>query len=446
MKSEILVASMALLGLIFLSGCAFNHRQFPKEEGPLKGPDDFIVQIDDYGQFWDNEEPERALAHVRKLSKDSNVIVVVFVHGWHHNAAPADKNLRDFATSVEEIRKLLTDSTDPESEVYRTSRKHLTGTEALTVVPIYIGWRGKALPGILDNLTFWNRKATAERVGQGDLREFLVRLNAIYKERRNLRASGQARNFLGMTSFGHSFGGQVLLSAVAGEIEGELINKSVSLDGLPGAQPVVDLSGFGDLVVLVNPALEAMQFERIWRLSNNLNFGQRQSPVLLTVSSAGDVPRQLLFPIGRNLDALNGPGFRPLQRPLWTQALGEFRPFLTHDLDVVLPHSSTTPAFDPKLYVTNPCAIANIDISNNPIISGIRLTPTSFHRTNNPFLVANASTEVILNHSKVFENLLRKFLNDYVAIVEGKRLVAAGTPVTCAEKEVGNSGASLYSE
>lgn len=174
------------------------------------------------------------------LSKVSNVIVVLFVHGWHHNAKPGDENLRDFAASVTDTRRRLIDIANPESEVYRLSRKNLTGTESLSVISIYVGWRGRSLPWILDYITFWGRKASAERVGQGDLREFLIRLNSLYREKRDLRANGTTRHFLGMTSFGHSFGGQVLFKAVAGEIENELIAKVASPNGSSqGAKPVI---------------------------------------------------------------------------------------------------------------------------------------------------------------------------------------------------------------
>lgn len=420
-----------LLSLFWLSGCAYNHKQFSVPASAID--DDFVVQIDDFGQFWDRSVPAKALERIHALAKTSNVIVLLFVHGWHHDAGPDNENLRDFLFSVADTRKRLIDSSNPESAVYRLSRKNLTGSESLSVVSIYVGWRGRSLPWILDYATFWGRKAAAERVGEGDLREFLGQLNALYRERRKLRAVGVTRNFFGLTSFGHSFGGQVLFRSVAFEIESELIARAMVAKNSPNtSEQVVDLLGFGDLVVLVNPAFEALQFERIWRLAAELEFGRQQNPIMLIVSSAGDIPRQVLFPIGRNLDALFlRPDFRLGQRALWTQALGEYEPFRTHSIQLASNSSLGTADFDPGLYVSDPCAIANLDLTNLPSIGGVNLTPTVNHRANNPFLVAYASTGVVLNHTMVFEKILRKFLNDYIAITQGKRMLTADKPVVC---------------
>ncbi len=237
---------------------------------------------------------------------------------------------------------------------------------------------------------------------------------------------------MGLTSFGHSFGGQVLLRSVAYEIENELLAKHAQPDTFRQQDEVNDLMGFGDLVVLINPALEALQFERIWRLSTSLKFGRQQNPVMLIVSSAGDIPRQILFPIGRNLDALLlRPNFRPGQRALWTQALGEYKPFLTHSIEIVKNSSQLTPGFDPSVYTSNPYAIKNLDLTNLPSIAGVRLIPTENHQSNNPFLIAHASAGVVLDHSTVFEETLRKFLNDYIAIAQGKRMLTARSSLVC---------------
>lgn len=426
------MGALALLIVLWLTGCAYNHKQFATTGSSLAGPDDFVIQIDDYGQFWDKSVPNRALERISELSENSNVIVMLFVHGWNHNASPDNQNLSDFAATVADTRWRLIDSSNPESDVYRRSRKVLTGSESLFVVPIYVGWRGRSLPGLLNFATFWGRKAAAERVGEGDLREFLSRLNALYRENREQRLSGTTDLFMGLTSFGHSFGGQALLRSVVPEIERELLSQNAKGDSLQKSDEVNDLMGFGDLVVLVNPALEALQFERIWRLSTSLKFGRQQNPVMLIVSSAGDVPRKFLFPIGRNLDALFlRPNFRQGQRALWTQALGEYEPFRTHSIETVEHSSQLTPDFDPSLYTSDPCAIQNLDLTNLPAIAGVRLTPTEHYRSNNPFIIAHASVGVVLNHSDVFKKDLRKFLNDYIALTQGKRMLTARSSLEC---------------
>lgn len=425
METQTIVLLGLLLTVLVLAGCSYNHKRFPVGETSTRSPDDFVIQIDDFGQFWDQSDADRALARVSQLSATTNVIVVAFIHGWNHNAAPENENLRSFVDSVKDTRNRLISADNPSSAVYRTSRKNLTGTEDLSVVSIYIGWRGRSLPWKLNYATFWGRKATAERVGEGDIREFLLRLNSMYRQKQTDRHSGVSSTFMGLTTIGHSFGGQVLFRAVAPEFENELIARTNGRGTTASASPEIsDLAGFGDLVVLLNPAFEAMQFERIRKLSKQLHFGKRQNPVLLVVSSAGDLPRQVLFPIGRQLDAiLMRPSFRQGQRALWTQALGEYEPTRTHQIDVLGEDQPRTPDFDPKLYLDEPCSIADLDLTNVPSIANVRLLPRENHQANGPFVIAHASTQVVADHSTVFEMTLRKFLNDYVAIAQGKRML-----------------------
>jgi hypothetical protein len=73
----------------------------------------------------------------------------------------------------------------------------------------------------LDYLTFWDRKHAAEHVGDGDLREFLLRLNLIYRTSYQDRTSSTP--YVGLVSFGHSLGAQVLFKAISSTMENELI-------------------------------------------------------------------------------------------------------------------------------------------------------------------------------------------------------------------------------
>jgi len=55
------------------------------------------------------------------------------------------------------------------------------------------------------------------------------------------------------------------------------------------------LHGFGDLVVLVNPAVESAAYQRLRFLSQELTYPEEQTPVMLTVSADNDVPRRWPF-------------------------------------------------------------------------------------------------------------------------------------------------------
>jgi hypothetical protein len=412
---------LLLAMMFFLKACSYGYQAFPISREGAYGPIDYVLQLDEFGWLWEPEAAERALRDVAESSGHTNTIVLLFVHGWHHNAAPDDAHASKFAQSLAAIRQKLSEP------LYVQSRINLTGDENVRVIGIYVGWRGKALPMPLNYATFWGRKAAAERVGDGDLREFLLRLNRIYRDRSDARSAPEAEPtempFMGLVSMGHSFGSQVLFKVVANVLEQELIHAELFMAAPKGAKTPIQqpLRGLGDLTVLINPAFEALQYHRVHQLSARLEYDRRQTPLLLVLSAEDDLARRVLFPIGRWLDALFGPPFRKDQRRLWTSALGEYEPQRTHEITEVV---STPYEFDPEVYIENPCLILDADLSNLPWIAGVRLRPTiKAPQPFSPFMVAYTSPTVLLEHSGIFEESLWDFLIDYVAIVEGKKML-----------------------
>ena len=420
MNSLALLASIAALAL--LGACSFGHKKFSQERNGFDKSDDYVIQVDDFGSFWDPTAATEVLDSIATASSEKNTIVVLFIHGWHHNAAHNDSNAVNFSKTLRDLRQKLDDNKGGSPGAYRQSRAELTVNGDVRVIGIYIGWRGKSLPMPLDYLTFWGRKSAAERVGEGDLREFLIRLNSIYMDRNATNSNDHKRPLFGLISVGHSFGGQVLFKAVVNTLENELINATkTSINGV--APALGSVSGFGDLVVLINPALEALQYERIHALNRRVNYSNRQAPVLMVLSSETDLARKRFFPIGRWIGSVFRPAFRGAQSGLWTQALGEYPPQRTHKVEVVQSDGNIFPGFDSLIYKNDPCAIVNFDLTNVPSIGGVRLKPINSHQPFSPFLVAYADGKVVLQHSGIFEEILRNFMNDYIAIAQGKRLL-----------------------
>jgi hypothetical protein len=257
------VQIISLLSLMLFSACGFANKNFDQAGGAFIHPNDFVIQVDDYGSFWDPQIPARALDAIAQSARTTNTIVIVTVHGWHHDAAPGDKFAAGYARTLQDVRNKLDDNVDGKPGFFRRSRQILTGSGDVNVFGIYVGWRGMSLPGPLNYFTFWDRKNAAERVGYGDLREFLLRLNNIY--RTSYRDRKQSSPFVGLASLGHSFGAQVLFKAISSTLEQELIEATTTSTN-PAAlkqKCAKPLEGFGDIVILVNPALEAFQFERI---------------------------------------------------------------------------------------------------------------------------------------------------------------------------------------
>lgn len=118
-----------------------------------------IFQEADYRnvQQWIRESPESPL--------------IVYVHGWHHNAETDNSNLISFRRLVGEI----------ESDLCLRKLKLAVEAACPQVKGLYIGWRGESwdlllLDDILDFPTFNARKEASRRIGEGALRRVLVEI------------------------------------------------------------------------------------------------------------------------------------------------------------------------------------------------------------------------------------------------------------------------------
>jgi hypothetical protein len=421
-----------LCGCVMLCGCSFGNQNYDQTGGKFSEPDDFVIQVDDQGAFWQPDIAKRALETIVRESEKTNTIVVLFIHGWHHNAQFDDSNAKDFAAALRSIRSRLDDNVGGFPGKYRSARKLLTDDGDVKIIGIYVGWRGISLPMPLNYLTFWGRKSAAERVGGGDLRPFLSGLNDIYVKRNDARVTRLGKGpFMGMTSFGHSFGGQVLFEAVAGTFEKNL-REMTSAQGKDGsAAQNRTLRAFGDLVVLVNPAFEALQFEDIRTMNKMMTYGTEQTPQMVVLSSEGDGANGVLFPLGRRIAGLFGKPVQDDQRVLWRTTIGKFEPGWTHKLQ-----PSKGPR-NPDTEVVNyrdPCKILATDLTAINGVGGLDLTPIAGRGTAfSPFIIADVHPEIIVKHNGIFRDGLQEFLNDYVAITQAKRmLVSSNVNLQCA--------------
>jgi hypothetical protein len=415
--SRCIIAAFAVL---ILESCDYGHKQYrPSDHGSSVSSPLLVVEVDDFGRFWDRPAAEQTLQTIEDHTLNTNTIVVVFIHGWNHNADRDDENFAHCEHYLDKLRKKLNE------HEYAAARKKLNLQDGINVVGLYVGWRGRSLPGFLNYLTFWGRKSAAERVGEGDLREFLLRLQQVYMKRNRNDSPGNS-TFMGMVTIGHSFGGQVLFKAISETFENDLINAIVR------ARPKLDkelpeiISGLGDMTVLINPALEAFQYERIDRLTKDTPFNTHQAPVLLTVSAENDRARQIWFPLGRNVNLPFRPPFQTSEvKQLWVKALGEYEPQRTHTLNVTQQPDTITD----DLYTE--CQIATAPFTGSLVVAGAHLEarrqPAQPH---SPVVVAYTSSDLVEGHNEIFKENFTNFVTDYVAYIEGKRMcLIRGQPV-----------------
>lgn len=427
------------------------------------------VEADDEGWLWSPDQANEALEAVRSSSRAVDTFVVVFVHGWHHSAQCCDGNVEGFKETLSRLHTQLV-------RLRQTARQSPAGSaqaDDFRLIGIYVGWRGASLPGYLDYLTFWGRKKAAERTGEGDLREFLDRLNQLYRAHNEpAEDSGQRPStFLGLVTIGHSFGGQVVLRSVSAALEQELQSRTPSTPGylrttLPASVVAVrrPLRGFGDLVVLVNPAVEAAAYQRARLLSQQLTYSDGQTPIMLTLSAENDYPRGKLFTLGRIVgEWLSWLPYNhnEHERESERKALGVYSANglqITHRLEPLDEQETLKPKHvhhDPDSYCqgsgcdcqwldwfppvprkTQPDSLSwdpgpppaatripdleRYDFSGTSVFYNIELRSTATVTPYQPFMVASVHKAIIDGHNGIFSEPFVQFLTRYIGFIEGK--------------------------
>ncbi|MGH8251485.1 MAG: hypothetical protein ACREVI_12450 [Steroidobacteraceae bacterium] len=448
-----------------LTSCGYRHEAYRLDERSKVAEELFdlhYVEADDEGWFWQPEQADLALEAVEQSAERRDTFVLLFVHGWHHSSRCCDSNVQSFRKTLVQLHDELSRNVHADARA-AYSQAEKSGRD-FKVIGIYVGWRGRSLPGFLDYFTFWGRKSAAERVGEADVREFIARLNQTYLEKRSDRERG---NFLGLISIGHSFGAQVLLRATAATLEQQLI----SLNAPPGwlrqpaaaapAESPKALQGIGDLVVLLNPATEAAAYHRLHLLSMAMRYQETQTPVMLTISTDNDYARHKLFTFGRVLgEFFTAKPRKPdaLEREAERKALGidgKHVRHATHRIEPVDPREKLVkveadPGVEPGCDRTGDCLadwrvwaelpgrriledlplredtqagldrLRDFDFSAKVRLGNVEMNRGEGGIAFQPLIVATTGKAIVDNHSGIFAQPLLRFLIPYIALIETK--------------------------
>ncbi|HEY2797778.1 MAG TPA: hypothetical protein VGK26_07820 [Thermoanaerobaculia bacterium] len=276
-----------------------------------------FLEFDDQGQLYATAQFQRLVDSLERDAaspEKARIVLVLYVHGWKNNASLCNGNVCCFRTFVSRIAGDL-------KLVGGRSQGFLGATR---VVGIYVGWRGlSATVPPFKALSFWARKKAAGNVGQGELVEVLSFLDR-YQKHLNAQTPNRCR----LVMMGHSLGGAVLYSAMANILKSRITEARVK-GVLDGQVPTIE--GFGDLVVLANPAFEASLYAPVHELIESFAaFAPRQSPLLVVLSSETDMTTRTTFRIGRWLETLFQRTGPRSPRDMIVRTVGNYDPFVTH--------------------------------------------------------------------------------------------------------------------
>ncbi|MEZ9108222.1 hypothetical protein AB4401_14130 [Vibrio cyclitrophicus] len=276
-----------------------------------------FVEFDEQGHFQDRDQLNNVIEHVNKQGDGQDIIL--FIHGWHHGVEDKDSNVVDFRKALRKLSK-------------RNKTRTVTG--------IYVGWRGDSISiPIVNKTTFWDRKQVSIEIGQGAATELINRLEHISKDKDKTR----------LIAIGHSFGGSVLFSATKNKFYNDLL-KRFNYEKSEEKSVLNKEHYFRDIYILVNPAIENIQYAPLNDLVNEMSaeypdiFLPSSPPNLTVFMSEGDWATGIVFPIGRFFGTLlenQNPIVREnrfgqevsySQFSMDLKALGHYEPFITHSL------------------------------------------------------------------------------------------------------------------
>ena len=178
-----------------------------------------FIEFGEQGSYQDTTQLTNAVELVEKTDRP---LVITYVHGWQNNAESGD---------VEKFSGLLA----------RLNSAPAIRDAGFNVVGIYLAWRGKFTPvPVLKELSFWNRKAIAERIASNyDCYDAIAAISEA------ARKHGTANQY--SVLLGHSFGGLIVERSVAHAINAEIHGHSSAERSLPA-----------DLILVVNPAADSI--------------------------------------------------------------------------------------------------------------------------------------------------------------------------------------------
>lgn len=356
-----------------------------------------FVEINDKGNLWDKKQLDAVENYISDLGKDNDLIILVFTHGWRHNASPEDTNVISFRETLGEVANVEKSIADVREQKTRI------------VIGLYIGWRGLTFSGTPMYISsFWARKRIAHRVGDNGAREVFERLKKIVQ-----KPPASQTLPTRLILIGHSLGGAVTFSAVDNFVKDQLAQK--------------DPKPFCDFVVLINPAFEASKYQEIFELSLKSETDQDQKPLLGVFTSIGDGATRFIFPTAQFLPSLKAmfkSGVSPLKS---FTTVGHYNKMKTHKLekltDEEVSRIKNAPNFVPLEFsdFNNKTELyekierfKEVRKTKDPmILDDVALTRCQ-DPAFNPVLNVEVGKNIISGHNDIFEKDFREFLRDFI--------------------------------
>lgn len=355
-------------------------------DGTALAPALAFVEFDQNGMPYDPASIDDVIGKIAATAAQppQRLLLVVFIHGWNHNAAQSDGNVIAFKAFLRQLQA--------QEQVLAVGKRR-------AVVGVYLGWQAKASDNsLLELLSYRDKKELGMTTGVEGVRGVLARLAALR------RAAPESRLVL----IGHSFGGGVLFTAVKDRI--------VAAVGDPQARRQ---KAYGDLVILLNPAIEAEQFVALHQAVAQTAFAACEPLAMASFTSEADTALSREFPRGmrvfypQRLAAASAD-----EAALITTAYGLYPAFSRYRLRV-LPGATVETALTPAAFTaaartwggfragTGAFALGGIELA-----SGTALAPQPWV----PLLNVRVDKALIQEHNAIWDPKFAYFIRGLVGM------------------------------
>jgi len=348
-----------------------------------------VVEFDDQGYLQNKALYQKTLNRIRDLHEAKGALMVVFAHGWKHNASFDDQNLIEFEKMLLEINDQDRNDCGKECDEERET------------IGVFLAWRGSSIntKGV-ENLSFWSRKKKAQRVGQDGAIHLLADLGTINESSCRDDGDCSENRFI---IIGHSFGGAIIYAATRQRLVADL--------AYPDGDRTIGRS-VADLVVLINPAFEAARYHGIEQSAKNHSFPPQQRPIFVAYTSEKDIATKKAFWWGRTTSTLFVSYRDGDQKDQNRTALGHYQPFITHRLELNEAYDESQVAD----YNLMACQWSDFRSGTSNIWN---VRSTQFRRTNpnipddqitNPYLIVAVDPQLIPDHSNIWKSELMEHI------------------------------------
>jgi hypothetical protein len=227
---------------------------------------------------------------------------------------------------------------------------------------------------------------------------------------------------------GHSFGAAVVYTALNQVIVERFIGRRYK-------EHQEKTKGFGDLIVLMNPAFEALHFSTIFDMSqDHCPRYSKERPRFVMLTSEADKATRYIFPFGRSLAVLFE-NHRDLNRQICTKdgkakltinegeadrtTIGHFKPYQTHKLTPLQDKNLRKSDFNFRSLKT---AWLGQSFGSQLDFEYVSLTHLGRTHPLNPFLNIYVDGSLMKNHNDIWGKEVIGFLRDLI--------IMATTPIS----------------